>query len=658
MALHGDAPPVAKAHWMKDIKRQIQRDVQKGAGPLRNLKSVIVQAKVGLILEQHNRMAMRPIGARTGESMNQALAEVDAKAVLTTPSLLLKRKAPQDPEALLLTERLLQEMRRRGTPELTVQMITSYVAQNLERVVRRSEQLRLSQQQLAQKLRKEALSKSHKHVYPHDVMQAQFCAAAGDGTVFPKKVMHESDHGLRVVRSGHRPDPAEIDEAERLERTLSLMPIGLYGAETAVEPSVSSGHVFGQHLPSSAGPPRIVLNSGTCVEFDPNTVATATVNNCALLHAIVAAQDRLFGGSLVVPELTLKEVEAEKQRSAPPPQKVMSRVKSFRQMATTPSVAQRRATIFNMRVPVLAASEVDLMFVRGSRRSVSGGPVDTSMVAPQSLLETLLLTIVDEDLKLVEATTAAAMSSSAETEYDPLCVVCQSSIARRASPSSRTTSPPRSPVRRVASSMSPSAYREHAESLLLKWKASHDYVSLRQAEDLQKAIALRGTAQLTVHQSAGKWVKVAHKAVQDAKQWCVARSSSPPPSERGSPSPLPGSIWEEPSEELISEARSVSNCLAFWARLRHFLGLVQCPQTDEGVAFLENLRQLLLAARAVDRLVLLRWLHLCGPRVTKQREHFRVVQFVRVLLNIPLPLLVKWGRLPHIRNEGFDISED
>jgi hypothetical protein len=202
---------------------------------------------------------------------------------------------------------------------------------------------------------------------------------------------------------------------------------------------------------------------------------------------------------------------------------------------------------------------------------------------------------------------------------------------------------------------------------LRKWKAAHDYVGLRRAEELDHAMAIRESAQVAVHQSPAKWVTVARRAEKDAKQWHVARSSSPTP-QPASPepqgpddaqlSPLPGSIWAEPSAELLAEARNAASCIAFWERVKHFLSLVQSPQSEDGVVFLEHLRQLLVTQKTVDPFTLLRWLHLCGSRLTNQREYFRLVSFVCVLLNVPLGLLVKWSRLPVVRSRGFDISVD
>ena len=661
MASKDNPPPPPRPHWMKDVKRQIQRDVQKGiAGPARTLKSIVVQARVGLILDQHSRQSLHPQGKTAapgghGSSslFHQPLAEVDPMCVANTPSCLVRKLAPRDPEALRVTEKLVAEMRRRSLPEMTIAMMTSYVEENMAMVLRHMEQLSYSLFQRAHEQRMDVLSKMHKHVYPHDVVQSQIAlgaASGGSANAFPKRVMHDSDHDVRSTRSGHVPPIDDEFSNGPLERSLTLPVI-----ERTADDRCSKGDTFGAHL----GPPRLVLNSGASIEFDPATVASVTINNCSMLHAIVVAQDRLFGKPLNIPDLTLSDVEKEKLRAAPPSPSVMPRVKSFRSISKTPSPELRRQTIFNMRVPILDSAEVSLMLPtsktarRGTADVVDGSGQSN---VPLSLLENLLIATMSD-----APSPADGPETSQRVDYDPLCVVCQS--ARPVSPDS----PPRSPIptnRDYGFQLSddPAECRRHAESLLSKWKASHDYCAMRQAEELQKAIAMRGSAQTTVYQSVRTWSKVAHRAVNDAKQWCVARSSSPPPV----PSPNGGarassplmSIWEGPSEELRQESRSVVMCRMFWERLRHFLSLLQYPQSDEQVDFLENLRQLLIFTRSVDKLLLVRWLHTCGPRATTQRDHFRVVQFVRVLLGVPFSSLVKWARLPPVRAQGFDVTTD
>jgi hypothetical protein len=107
-----------------------------------------------------------------------------------------------------LCERLQRELARHALPELTAQMLCSYVMDHLDVVVSRFDAMREAQMEIAARRVEEQRSRLHKHVYSNDVLEQQLtgglCGGSCGTSVFPKDVKDASAFGVKVVRTtGH-----------------------------------------------------------------------------------------------------------------------------------------------------------------------------------------------------------------------------------------------------------------------------------------------------------------------------------------------------------------------------------------------------------------------------------------------------------------------
>lgn len=264
-------PP--RAHWMRDVKRQLQRNATKGLRNAQTVKSVVVQARVGMILEQRNRRGLHGVNETdTSQEFTQSLADVDARSVLNVPSRLVKKsKSAYNPEAVRIAERVRLEMRRRNLPDITSAMLVSYVEDNAERVKRQMDDLSHQLHQAIVRKQAEELAKAHKHVYPGDVVASQIASGTTSTVHFPKDVMHVSEQDVRTTRNGgsspHGRNGTPEDVALLSEQGMDLEPIHLITSDGG------GSDYFGAHIVVGApvvGPPgcvpQIVLNNGLLLE--------------------------------------------------------------------------------------------------------------------------------------------------------------------------------------------------------------------------------------------------------------------------------------------------------------------------------------------------------------------------------------------------------
>lgn len=621
-----DIPEGPRPSWMRDIRKKLHRELLiKQAQP-----GVAVQSKV------HYALQLR----RTRETAKLAQAALEQEETHYSPSILPFTSNEQSSMFVapvgLRTPHLQQTvssltsgdnkrhaklaeilLKQHGIDDMTKQMIASYVSEHPHAVELLRKELK-AERAAARRERQQA-SMDHVHVLPEELL------FAGKSTAFPKKSMSQSNKEVIATRTGA---PSRLSDrvtpSDSVERSsdglLEPITVASRGRRLPALSNRTSNRTpsqLGDHLPAYAV-------GGSLVTFDPLTIASLTAQNAQLTEAVVAQQVEDYGPLLMVP--IAEELHLVHGLHTPTAIPVHSKVDSGRTSPTRRSPvpqldADPRSAIAYEELAAMAkhmyqnqlsetTSVKDDRTTKGSHR-----PHGVSHAAPDGLLKRLLREIdVDSD------------DSDDGDRLNPRCVLCSAAQPRR--------------VRDLRLSSL------HATEALSRWRALHQLSHVTATEALNDKLTARDDQSRIVAHNRHALAQVSLKAKHDAEEWLRSRSGG-----LGH-----DSVWEQPCHEIQQQQARWEACVLFWEKLRHFTEFVQWPQNDAQEDILRRLQTLLQSLKCLSVGLLILWMRSCGPSLTRLRENYRILTFVRCSFGVPQAALVAWCRLPAVKALSFELS--